>query len=444
MKSDKMPIESDANELIALTEEIINQQKYKQQFLANFEYYKKQPDQLRQFLRGKRPDDYIDSFDQTIAVLLDRIDKANLRILADVELQETKQQEPSRIVSPHKSKRLFLSKRTRRQYLKEIGANEEIIERLIHPKKEKKERDDTIEYTVYKPSAYGKLSNAFIGSFVTRLFFTHKDFFDKLQSALRNSDVKVLSKTYVSMQFFTSVMAALVIGSLSILLGVFLGTSILFTGLLAITLMLVSFLITFMIFYMYPTVVAGTRSRQIKNDLPFVIINMAAVAGSGAKPIAMFKLLLNSEEYKGVESEIRKLVNYVNLFGYDISTAMKTVAATTPSKDFKELLIGMVSSIESGGSLKSFLQSKADESISSYKLDRNKYVEMISTYSDIYTSVMIAAPLLFLVTLAIISVLGGNIGGFSVSGIAIVGTFVVIPILNVLFILFLNIVQPEI
>ena len=45
---------------------------------------------------------------------------------------------------------------------------------------------------------------------------------------------------------------------------------------------------------------------------------MAAVAGSGAQPIAMFNLVLSSEEYKGIRDEIKKIVNYVNLFGYDI------------------------------------------------------------------------------------------------------------------------------
>ena len=170
---------------------------------------------------------------------------------------------------------------------------------------------------------------------------------------------------------------------------------------------------------------------------------MAAIAGSGAQPISMFRLLLNSGEYKGLESEIKKIVNYVNLFGYDLSTALKTVSSTTPSKRFKDVLSGLAATIESGGSLKSYLSSMAEDTMNTYKLDRKKYVESLSTYSDIYTGVLIAAPLLFLVTLAIINVLGGAIGGIGVATIAIFGTYVAIPVLNIMFVLFLNIIQPE-
>jgi len=73
-----------------------------------------------------------------------------------------------------------------------------------------------------------------------------------------------------------------------------------------------------------------------------------------------------------------------------------------------------------------------------------KYVESLSTYSDIYTGVLIAAPLLFIVTLAIINLLGGQISGLSVATISTIGAYIVLPVLNVMFILFLNIIQPEV
>jgi archaellum biogenesis protein FlaJ (TadC family) len=120
------------------------------------------------------------------------------------------------------------------------------------------------------------------------------------------------------------------------------------------------------------------------------------------------------------------------------------VAATTPSPRFRDLLTGMIATMESGGSMKSYLQSMADDAMHTYSLERKKYVEVLSTYSDIYTGILIAAPLLFMVTLAIINLLGGTIGGFSVSMLAVIGTYVVIPLLNIAFVLFLNMMQPEI
>ena len=296
---------------------------------------------------------------------------------------------------------------------------------------------------MYRPSLYGKVSNLFVGSITTNVLRKHGKWFDNLNGSLRNADINVLSKTYVSMQIATSWLVSMIALVLTVAISLLLGVPLLFAIMGSVLLGVIAGAVTFGLFYVYPSIVAGTRRREIKNELPFVIINMAAVAGSGAKPISMFKLLLGSGDYKGVGTDIKKIVNYVNLFGYDISTAMKTVGKTTPSKEFQDLLIGMVSTIESGGSLKSYLKSKADDAMNTYKLQRKKYVEAISTYSDIYTSVLIAAPLLFIVTLAIIGVLGGNIGGIGVGTIALVGTFIVLPVLNVLFILFLNIIQPE-
>ncbi len=80
----------------------------------------------------------------------------------------------------------------------------------------------------------------------------------------------------------------------------------------------------------------------------------------------------------------------------------------------------------------------------SYRLERQKYVESLSTYSDIYTGVLIAAPLFFVTALSLVSMLGGTIGGIRITFIITFGTYVAIPLLNVAFIMFLEMSQPEI
>jgi len=195
--------------------------------------------------------------------------------------------------------------------------------------------------------------------------------------------------------------------------------------------------------YFYPNSVMSKKKSSIKRDIPFAVIHMSAVAGSGANPIAMFDLILKSKDYPGLESEIRKIINYVNLFGYDLPTAMRNVAKTTPSPDMKSLLNGIISNTESGGSLKDYLKGKTEEVLNIYRLERKKYVEAMSTYADIYTGLLIAAPLLFFTTLAIINMLGGAIGGVGVSTIATVGTFGVIPVLNIAYIFFITLIEPK-
>jgi flagellar protein FlaJ len=158
----------------------------------------------------------------------------------------------------------------------------------------------------------------------------------------------------------------------------------------------------------------------------------------------MFKLISTSREYGEISVEIEKVINYIDFFGYDILTALKAVALITPSDQFKEFIDGFVSTIETGGDLKQYLHQKSGEALLNYRLERQKYVESLGTYSDIYTGVLIAAPLFFVTSLSLVSVLGGTIGGMSVNTIITVGTYIVIPALNLLFIIFLEMSQPEI
>jgi flagellar protein FlaJ len=197
-------------------------------------------------------------------------------------------------------------------------------------------------------------------------------------------------------------------------------------------------------FYSYPYSKMKQRRRSINTNLPFAINHMAAVSSSGVAPVRMFKLISESKEYGEISVEIEKIVNYVEVFGYDILTALRAVAATTPAYQFKDFLEGMVSTTQTGGDLKSYFAQKADEAMLNYKMERQKYTETISTYSDIYTGILIAAPLFFVAALSLVSLLGGKVGGMNVNVVIVMGTYVVIPLMNIAFMTFLEVTQPEI
>jgi len=197
-------------------------------------------------------------------------------------------------------------------------------------------------------------------------------------------------------------------------------------------------MITFFIFKKYPLYEKSAKAKLIKQELTFALIHMSAVASSGAPPMEIFKLLVESKEYKHLNSEFERVLNYINIFGYNLTTSLKSVASTSASPELRELLYGLASTIETGGGIKEYLKGKADEALVKYKLDQKKYLEVISTYSEIYTGVLIAAPLLFLVTLAILERISPNIAGIPINIIAMLSVFVLLPLLNIIFILLLE------
>ncbi len=326
----------------------------------------------------------------------------------------------------------------RKKLLQELGIPKEQLANL-----NKKNHKNVLEtpYNLYQEQTYGKLANTFFGWLTMHL---SKKYFSDLRQSIIKADIKVLSKTYISSMFFTTFLVFLLVATTSFLFQYFIRHTLLSTNILRTTLYtFITAGITYFLYYTAPLLITNGHKRAIKNDLPFVIIHMAAVAGSGASPIAMFHLVLSTGEYKGLEPEIKKILNYVNLFGYNLTSALRAVSITTPNKEFKDLLNGIISVIESGGDIKNYLRGKADDAFNNYKLERKKYIETLSTYSDIYVGVLLAAPLLFIVTLTIINLLGGTIGGFDVNTISFLGTYIALPLLNIGFLVFLNIIQPE-
>ncbi len=296
---------------------------------------------------------------------------------------------------------------------------------------------------IYQPSFFGAVANIMIKKVSFYLLDTFPEVFKALYNALRLANIRVLSNTYVNIMVLFVFLSSVIALPASFFL--FVGKVPL--DQLVLKTIGMTFLIslsTLIAFYAYPFAKIKERRRNINSNLPFAINHMAAVASSGVPPTRMFQLIADSPEYGEVSIEIAKIVEYIDLFGYDFLTALKSVAAISPSPSFKDFLEGLVSTIESGGDIKNYLSEKADEAMLFYELERQKYLESISTYSDIYTGILIAAPLFFVTALSMVSMLGGAIGGMDVNTVIVVGTYVVVPMLNVAFILFLSMTQPEV
>ncbi len=295
----------------------------------------------------------------------------------------------------------------------------------------------------YKGSTIGIIANIAVKRLSLYLVDKFPEFFGYLYNALRAANIRILSNTYVNIMLLSTITVAL--ASTIILMPVFfiLNYAIYEIVFRALLFGALAGVMCAAMFYAYPFMRIKERRRSITTNMPFAINHMAAVATSGVPPSVMFELISASEEYGEVAVEIKKIVDFINIFGYDLLTAMRSVATTTPSPAMKDFMDGMVSTIETGGNLESFLRQKADEATLVYQLERQRYNQSIATYSDIYTGLLIAAPLFFVAALALVNILGGKIGGLGVDVIMALGAYVLIPVLNAAFLLFLQVNQPE-
>jgi flagellar protein FlaJ len=261
--------------------------------------------------------------------------------------------------------------------------------------------------------------------------------FEDLKEDLQKADIDILYRTYVSKMFLYS--------SFMFVLGLLAGMSIIVSGGLSILeavrylfgVPLAFSLLTFGFMYIYPSQKAKRRKKNIDDNLPFALNHLGAIATSGIPPKSMFELLDTFDEYEGISDEAGEISRRVNVFGEDLTTALKQVADKSPSEDWAEVLYGIISTVETGGDLKSYLQEKSDEALFDYNQQRQREIQKLSTYASFYTAILIAAPVFLVVVLAVMNLLGGNIGGFAIQELMWLGVHVIIPAINALFVAFL-------
>jgi archaeal flagellar protein FlaJ len=276
--------------------------------------------------------------------------------------------------------------------------------------------------------------------FTERIFFNiankHADNLGGLKEDLNGANMPVLVQNYFSKVLFYTLS--------SFFLGLILGTIVFLLMenlLLALLIVLLLPITSFVLFYSYPSLKRSSIEKQMDEELPFATIYMAAVSSSDLEPTKMFRLIANSKEYPSIGIELKKVVNQVELYGYNLATALTNVARNTKSKKVAELFSGMAINITSGGSLKNYLEKKSENLLVDYKLDRQKYNSVAETFMDVYISVLITAPLILMIVFVVMNMTGFDIG----IGIGALNLLVIllVSVLNVIFLSILQIKQPK-
>ncbi|MDP4039470.1 MAG: type II secretion system F family protein [Candidatus Pacearchaeota archaeon] len=331
------------------------------------------------------------------------------------------------------------------EFLKELNISENLINKL-KKRDYKKEKNEEI---FKKPNLYGKFANKFFLDFSEKLIKKGK--LKALIFNVRRSNMNILGATYISMMLFSLVVAFL-IGVLVFIFFIFFEVSFAvpfinsFDGnylIRTIKLLWIPFmfsLVSFIGFYSYPGAEKSALGKRIDSELPFVVIHMGSISGSGIEPLEILKIIATSKEYKYAGMEVRKLINQTNVYGYDLSTALRNVAHTTPSVKFAELLNGIGVTINSGGGMQNFFEKRAESLLLEYRLEREKSTKTSETFMDLYISIVIATPMILLMVLMMVAVSGIKTG-FSPQQmtIAIIG---IVTIINILFLTFLHLKQP--
>jgi len=289
------------------------------------------------------------------------------------------------------------------------------------------------------PSIKG-FSTALFGNLVDK----YQDMFTFVRDGLKKANMKIAFRTYMSIVFFVSLIIffSSLIGTIIILY--FIKISLLLKIMCAVFIPALVTIISFLIMVFYPLQKMSARKKDIESNLPFVLTHMGAVAESGVPPYVIFKLISQFEEYGEISKEMGKIVRNIETFGTDPLTAVKEVANKTPSDAFKQMLLGFVSTTESGGNIRLYLKNAGEQALFNWRIKRERFLQQLSAYAEFYTGILIAAPLFIIALFSVMNMIQPTLGRYGILYLMKVSIYLIVPIMNIVFLLFLRGVEVEI
>ncbi|MBS7630247.1 type II secretion system F family protein [Candidatus Bathyarchaeota archaeon] len=202
--------------------------------------------------------------------------------------------------------------------------------------------------------------------------------------------------------------------------------------------------LTFVLCYAYPIIVYISRSRKIDANLPFIANFMSVLATSGMPPENIIKSLARVAKEFNVDREMRGLVAEIELMGSDLNEALRNTSERSPSKRFASLLNGVIATSHMGGDMAAYLRDQAIKYKNERVLSTKIFIDNLSIVAEIYVTFMVAAPIMLIVMLSVMSFLGAGItvGNIDAKFLMNLLSFVIIPLGIILMIIVVDAMAP--
>jgi len=324
-----------------------------------------------------------------------------------------------------------------------IGLEKETIKEIKKKKEEEKRKKENEKKDA---SYYSKIASQYFSQYSRKLL--GKKTFQDLEDNLIKANLNYTPVGYISVIILTTLISIFAAGFIFLFFMFFnLGAALpIITratdpiNLRFLKVFWVLFVVplgTFFFMYAYPSLEKSSTEQAIDVELPFATINMAAISGSMINPDRIFEIIIETKEYPALSKEFTKMINEINLYGYDLVSAMKDTAKNNASKKLSELLNGLSTDIQSGGDLGKFFNERAESLLFDYKLERERSAKAAETFMDLYISLVIAAPMILMLLLMIMRIanLGMSLSVGTISLLVIMGVVVI----NIIFMAFLHV-----
>jgi len=187
-----------------------------------------------------------------------------------------------------------------------------------------------------------------------------------------------------------------------------------------------------------PYMRAGERKRNINILLPDAISFMYALSVGGLNQLEILRAMAEAEDtYDEIAREFQSIVNETEYFGTDYRNAIRKQSLETPSEPLAQFLTDMLSIVNSGGDMESFLKDKKDAHMRTAKQQQEMTLETLELFGEMYMTLSLF-PLLIVIILVIMGMLG------NADERLLYGTiYLLIPLIGVAFLVLVSTVKQD-
>jgi len=127
----------------------------------------------------------------------------------------------------------------------------------------------------------------------------------------------------------------------------------------------------------------------------------------------------------------------------DILSALGDLRNRSTCDAYSELLDGLVSTIHSGGSMKSFFISAATVQMEEKKIKLRKKIASLGVITELYTILLIVAPLMGIIMLSIMAIMSTNFAGMDITMLVALLTYLMVPMFGFMLLLMIDGMVPK-
>ena len=183
---------------------------------------------------------------------------------------------------------------------------------------------------------------------------------------------------------------------------------------------------------------ASAREREINVVLSDAVSFMYALSVGGLNQLDILEAIAAADDtYGEVAKEFQSIVLETTYFDTDYRTAIRNQAIQTPSDELSQFLTDMLSIVDSGGDMTSFLEDQKNKYMRTSKQTQERMLETLELFGEMYMTLSLF-PLLLIIILVVMSMMGN-----ASTQLMYITVYGLIPMINVAFLVLVSTVTSD-